>query len=68
MPKWPPSLTEEMAKANANVASETAMVARLRTMAGMLTIGEKIAFGADAELMLEAADLIEDMIERLNNQ
>ena len=57
---WDKIMTK-LGEASAEVQEETAMVASLRVMAGMLTMGERIAFGSDAALMEEAANLIERM-------
>lgn len=39
----------------------SALIERLEVMSGMLTMGERIAFGSDAALMTEAAEAIRDL-------
>lgn len=42
----------------------TDIISRLRIKAGMIQMGERIAWGSDSDLMYEAADMIEQMLAR----
>lgn len=41
----------------------SALIERLEVMSGMLTMGDRIAFGSDAALMTEAAAALRDLTE-----
>lgn len=42
----------------------TDIISRLRIKAGMIQMGERIAWGSDSDLMYEAADMIEQLMAR----
>ena len=41
------------------------LIKRLRIKAGVMSMGEKIAWGSDTDLMYEAAETLEKLIEAM---